>query len=105
VQVLKDIIVKYQLLAGRKAKYVPGWDCHGLPIELKVSFVPSRDRAARTATGQVGPTPLRHGVKERGAHLNKECGYERSAAPLYVVRVWVDVCCLPRQAGPFPRRV
>lgn len=39
-QVLKDIIVKYQLLAGRKAKYVPGWDCHGLPIELKVSFVP-----------------------------------------------------------------
>jgi tRNA synthetases class I (I, L, M and V) len=36
LQVLKDIIVKYQLLAGRKAKYVPGWDCHGLPIELKV---------------------------------------------------------------------
>lgn len=35
-QILKDIIVKYQLLAGRKAKYVPGWDCHGLPIELKV---------------------------------------------------------------------
>ena len=35
-QVLKDIIVKYQLLAGRRAKYVPGWDCHGLPIELKV---------------------------------------------------------------------
>ena len=30
------MIVKYQLLAGRKAKYVPGWDCHGLPIELKV---------------------------------------------------------------------
>jgi isoleucyl-tRNA synthetase len=36
-QVLKDIIVKYQLLAGRRAKYVPGWDCHGLPIELKVT--------------------------------------------------------------------
>jgi isoleucyl-tRNA synthetase len=38
-QVLKDIIVKYQLLAGRKAKYVPGWDCHGLPIELKVHLL------------------------------------------------------------------
>jgi isoleucyl-tRNA synthetase len=33
---LKDIINKYQLLRGRKVRYVPGWDCHGLPIELKV---------------------------------------------------------------------
>ena len=33
---LKDIINKYQLLKGRKATYIPGWDCHGLPIELKV---------------------------------------------------------------------
>ena len=35
-KVLKDFIGKYMLLQGRKAKYVPGWDCHGLPIELKV---------------------------------------------------------------------
>lgn len=42
IQVLKDIIIKYQLLMGRKAKYVPGWDCHGLPIELKASFSWSR---------------------------------------------------------------
>ena len=33
---LKDIINRYQLIKGRKARYVPGWDCHGLPIELKV---------------------------------------------------------------------
>lgn len=33
---LKDTINKYQLLRGRKVRYVPGWDCHGLPIELKV---------------------------------------------------------------------
>ena len=33
---LKDIINRYQLLRGRKVRYVPGWDCHGLPIELKV---------------------------------------------------------------------
>lgn len=33
---LKDVINKYQLLKGRKVRYVPGWDCHGLPIELKV---------------------------------------------------------------------
>lgn len=35
-KVLKDIINKYQMLRGRKVRYVPGWDCHGLPIELKV---------------------------------------------------------------------
>ncbi|PSB20470.1 isoleucine--tRNA ligase [filamentous cyanobacterium CCP2] len=33
---LKDVINKYQLLQGRKVRYIPGWDCHGLPIELKV---------------------------------------------------------------------
>lgn len=33
---LKDIIVKAQGLAGFDAPYVPGWDCHGLPIELAV---------------------------------------------------------------------
>src|SRR5947209_1116257 len=36
-KILKDIIVKYQSLRGKNAPYVPGWDCHGLPIEFKVS--------------------------------------------------------------------
>ncbi|WP_392482484.1 isoleucine--tRNA ligase [Nostoc sp. C110] len=35
-KILKDIINRYQMLRGRKVRYVPGWDCHGLPIELKV---------------------------------------------------------------------
>jgi isoleucyl-tRNA synthetase len=35
-KILKDIVVKYQTVAGRYAKFVPGWDCHGLPIELNV---------------------------------------------------------------------
>lgn len=33
-KVLKDIFNKYNLLRGRRVPYVPGWDCHGLPIEL-----------------------------------------------------------------------
>ncbi len=33
---LKDIVVKSKVLSGFDAPYVPGWDCHGLPIELKV---------------------------------------------------------------------
>ena len=35
-KILKDIINRYQILQGRKVSYVAGWDCHGLPIELKV---------------------------------------------------------------------
>jgi isoleucyl-tRNA synthetase len=35
-KVLKDIIVKYKAMTGHLAPYVPGWDCHGLPIELQV---------------------------------------------------------------------
>jgi isoleucyl-tRNA synthetase len=35
-KVLKDVIVRSRTMAGFDAPYVPGWDCHGLPIELKV---------------------------------------------------------------------
>ena len=35
-KVLKDIVVKHAAMTGHRAPYVPGWDCHGLPIELKV---------------------------------------------------------------------
>lgn len=32
---MKDFINRYQIQRGRKVSYIPGWDCHGLPIELK----------------------------------------------------------------------
>jgi isoleucyl-tRNA synthetase len=35
-KVLKDFVVKYKTMTGFDAPYVPGWDCHGLPIESKV---------------------------------------------------------------------
>ena len=35
-KILKDMVVKSRLLAGFRAPYVPGWDCHGLPIEIAV---------------------------------------------------------------------
>jgi isoleucyl-tRNA synthetase len=35
-KILKDLIVKYRAMKGDVADYIPGWDCHGLPIELKV---------------------------------------------------------------------
>ena len=35
-KILKDIIVKSRTLAGFDAPYVPGWDCHGMPIEVQI---------------------------------------------------------------------
>ncbi len=51
-KILKDIIVKYKTLRGFSAPYVPGWDCHGLPIEFKVTqnMRKAGDTAADAAT-------------------------------------------------------
>src|SRR5215203_280092 len=35
-KILKDVIVKSKTMAGFRAPFIPGWDCHGLPIEFKV---------------------------------------------------------------------
>ena len=35
-KILKDIIVKFHQMSGKDSVYVPGWDCHGLPIEWKI---------------------------------------------------------------------
>jgi len=48
-KILKDIINKTALLQGKRARFVPGWDCHGLPIELKVlQGLSSAERAELT---------------------------------------------------------
>jgi isoleucyl-tRNA synthetase len=63
-KVLKDIIVKYKTLDGFDAPYVPGWDCHGLPIELnvekkvgkpgvKLSAAEFREKCRAYARGQI----------------------------------------------------
>jgi isoleucyl-tRNA synthetase len=59
-KILKDIIIKYQTLRGKSAPYIPGWDCHGLPIEFKVSQEMRKAVAATPSSqspdGDVGVT-------------------------------------------------
>ncbi|RVU29855.1 isoleucine--tRNA ligase [Neptunomonas marina] len=45
-KVLKDMIIKSKTLDGYDAPYVPGWDCHGLPIEHKVEVTHGKDMGA-----------------------------------------------------------
>lgn len=52
-KVLKDFVTKYEALRGRKTRFVPGWDCHGLPIELNV------ERALGAKKGALPITSLR----------------------------------------------
>mmetsp|Transcript_5561 Transcript_5561/g.8802 ORF Transcript_5561/g.8802 Transcript_5561/m.8802 type:complete len:821 (+) Transcript_5561:168-2630(+) len=51
-KVLKDFINRHQLLQGKQVTYVPGWDCHGLPIELKVL------QGIKSKTERAGLTPV-----------------------------------------------
>ncbi len=72
-KVLKDIVVKYKNLAGYKAAFIPGWDCHGLPIELNV-------------TKRLGPKRKEHS----DAEVRKMCRDE--------AMTWVE-----KQKGQFER--
>jgi isoleucyl-tRNA synthetase len=66
-KILKDIINKYKLLRGYKVSYVPGWDCHGLPIELKVlQSMKSQEREALT------PLTLRHKARDFALKTQQE---------------------------------
>jgi isoleucyl-tRNA synthetase len=66
-KILKDIINKYKLLQGHKTDYIPGWDCHGLPIELKVlQKMKSKERQGLT------PLKLRQKAKEFAIEAKQE---------------------------------
>jgi isoleucyl-tRNA synthetase len=47
-KILKDFIVKSRTMAGFNAPYIPGWDCHGLPIEIKVDQALGKKKATMT---------------------------------------------------------
>jgi isoleucyl-tRNA synthetase len=52
-KIVKDIIVKYKHMAGFLAPYVPGWDCHGLPIELQVEKSLGKEKKAALSKPEI----------------------------------------------------
>ena len=70
-KVLKDIIVRSQSLMGKDAPYIPGWDCHGLPIEWKVE---EAYRAKKLNKDEVDPVAFR---AECRAYAEKWVGVQR----------------------------
>jgi isoleucyl-tRNA synthetase len=79
-KMLKDFINKYKAVNGHRVKYIPGWDCHGLPIELKVL-----QSMKSSETKQLSPLELRRKATEYAWEAVKE---QRSSFERY--GVWGD---------------
>ncbi|MFQ5776899.1 MAG: isoleucine--tRNA ligase [Terriglobia bacterium] len=62
-KILKDIVVRSKSMAGFNAAFVPGWDCHGLPIEINVD----RELGARKA--QLSPGEIRQACRAYAARF------------------------------------
>ena len=84
-KVLKDIIVRSQSLMGKDAPYVPGWDCHGLPIEWKV------EEAYRAKKLNKDEVPVPQFRAECRAYAEKWVGVQRvQFERLGVMGDWAD---------------
>jgi isoleucyl-tRNA synthetase len=68
-KVLKDLVVRCRSMAGNDAPYLPGWDCHGLPIELQV------DKNLGSKKKDLSPVAFR---KECRAYAEKFVGIQRA---------------------------
>src|SRR6476661_8242335 len=69
-KILKDIIIKYKTLRGLRAPYIPGWDCHGLPIEFKVT-----QEMRKTGAADVEPVTIRRACE---AYAHKYIDIQRT---------------------------
>ncbi|MGE5126943.1 MAG: isoleucine--tRNA ligase [Betaproteobacteria bacterium] len=81
-KILKDVIVRSRSMAGFDAPYRPGWDCHGLPIELKV------DRSLGAKKRELSPIEFRRACR---AYAEKYVAVQRSEFErLGVLGEWGD---------------
>ena len=80
-KILKDLIVKSKSMAGHYAPYVPGWDCHGLPIETQVE----KELGGK---GKVSPAEFRQKCREYASRYVEQ--HKRDFKRLGVFGRWND---------------
>uniref|UniRef100_A0AAX7SP53 Isoleucine--tRNA ligase, mitochondrial n=1 Tax=Astatotilapia calliptera TaxID=8154 RepID=A0AAX7SP53_ASTCA len=70
-KILKDIRNRFEMLRGRQVHYIPGWDCHGLPIELKA--------LGDLGTSGLSPLQIRQKAREfaEGAIARQKAAFQR----------------------------
>jgi isoleucyl-tRNA synthetase len=81
-KILKDMVVKSKTMAGFRAPYVPGWDCHGLPIETKV------EKELGGKKGSVAPGEFRRMCREFALRYVDQ--HRRDFKRLGVLGQWED---------------
>jgi isoleucyl-tRNA synthetase len=81
-KILKDFVVKSHSMMGYDAPYVPGYDCHGLPIELYV------DKKLGAKKAQMGPVSIRRACREHAAQALKR--QTRDFERLGILGEWED---------------
>lgn len=64
-KITKDIICRYQVGQGKKVSYIPGWDCHGLPIEIKALQAQEKD-------ANTDPVSVREAARELATRTVQE---------------------------------
>ena len=62
-KILKDIIVKFNYFQGKSVRYVPGWDCHGLPIEQQVEKKIGREKKENLPKSKIRELCREHAAK------------------------------------------
>ncbi|MCJ1294013.1 isoleucine-tRNA ligase [Xylographa carneopallida] len=70
-KILKDITCRFQLSQGKRVNYVPGWDCHGLPIELK-ALQKQREEGGLAEDERLGAVEVRKIARELATRTVKE---------------------------------
>lgn len=92
-KVLKDIINRYNLFQGNRVHYVPGWDCHGLPIELKAltknktqTLSDQHIRAMSKTFAEESMQVQREGFQEYGVMADWDGQCYRTMDPQYEAR-------------------
>jgi len=81
-KILKDMVVKSKIMAGFRAPFIPGWDCHGLPIELQV------EKELGGQKGSVAPAEFRRMCREYALRYVEE--HRRDFKRLGIFGQWED---------------
>uniref|UniRef100_A0A182RYA5 isoleucine--tRNA ligase n=1 Tax=Anopheles funestus TaxID=62324 RepID=A0A182RYA5_ANOFN len=100
-KILKDLILKHKIISGTRVHYIPGWDCHGLPIELKALEAFNRKKRKIPGEGHKTENEIRNTARRFALDTiekqkngfeswgvtgawNVEQGYYRSLDPSYI---------------------
>ncbi|XP_052888770.1 isoleucine--tRNA ligase, mitochondrial [Anopheles moucheti] len=100
-KILKDLILKHKIISGTRVHYMPGWDCHGLPIELKAMEAFNRKKRKVAGEGHKTAYEIRNTARKFALETiakqkngfeswgvtgawNVDHGYYRSLDPSYI---------------------